>query len=167
MSTTEILRQCAAATNETRVEHLAAKIEAVRQAKLQSVEELASMLEPLAQALAALTDETRRTLTEIELRSREQAEEFRLQIDASARSWREAAAEAQQAAESMYRAGARIGWRHYGLTVATGLVTATLVSAFWLWRAPPVIWNNVLDTQSVARLLKPAIIAALRPSRLN
>lgn len=55
-------------------------------------------------------------------------------------------------------------WRHYGLAVVTGLVTAALVSGFWLWLAPPKV-QNMLDAQAVAEYLKPAVIEALKPSR--
>ncbi len=80
MSKTETLRQSAAASNATRVEHLATQIESLRQAKHQSAEDLAATLEPLAQALAALTDETRQTLTEIDRKSQEQGETFKRQL---------------------------------------------------------------------------------------
>jgi acetyl/propionyl-CoA carboxylase alpha subunit len=233
MSKSEIMQQSFTATNEKRVEHLAAEMEALRQAKLQSMEEFASMLEPLVQKLAVILDETRWFVTEIKSMSREQAEkfslqinasaqdlrdataeaqktaesmrweqaeefnlqinasaqnlrdatakaqkiaesmrweqaeEFILQINASARDWKHATAEAQMTAESMRRAGAQMRWRHYGLTLTTGLLSATLVSTLWLWRAPPVIRNNLLDTKALARLLKPSIIATLRASRRN
>ena len=164
MSKTETLRQSALATNETRLERLASQIETVRQTKHQSAEDLAATLEPLAQALAALTDETRQTLAEIDRKSREQGETFKRQISESVRGYKEAAAEAQKAADSLNQAGARMEWRHYALAVVTGLVTAALVSVFWLWLAPPTVQNQ-LDAKAVADYLKPAVIEALKPSR--
>lgn len=164
MSKIETLRQSAAASNETRLERLASQIETVRQAKHQSAEDLAVTLEPLAQALAALTDETRQTLIEIDRKSREQGETFTRQLTESVRSYREAAAEANKAAESLDRAGQRMEWRHYALAVMTGLVTAALVSAFWLWLHPPTIQNS-LDAEVVAEYLKPAVIEALKRSK--
>ena len=164
MSKTETLRQLAAATNETRLEHLVAQIESVRRAKQQSAEELAATLEPLAQALAALTDETRQTMAEIERKSREQGEQFSLQSHTAARQWKEAVAQTEEATERMNRAVRRLEWTHYGLAVATGVVTALLVSVFWLWLAPPSIQNQ-LDPKAVAEYLKPAVIEALKPSR--
>lgn len=162
MSKTETLRQSAAASNETRLERLASQIETVRQSRHQSAEELAATLEPLAQAMAALAEETRQTLTEIDRKSREQGEQFSRQIETAAASWRTAAQEAQTAADRLNQAGARMEWQHYGLAVMTGLITAALVSAFWLWLAPPTVQNQ-LDPKAVAEYLKPAVISALKP----
>src|SRR5260363_474247 len=158
MSKTEILRQSAAVSNERRVERLANQIEMLRQADRQSVEELAETLEPLAQAMAALTDETRQTLAEIDRKSREQVETFNQQIENSATAWNNAAAEVKQAANSLNKAGERMEWTHYALTVLTGAVTAILVTAFWLCLAPPRIMNQIqLDPQAVAEHLKPVL----------
>ena len=164
MSKTETLRQSAAASNETRLERLASQIETVRQTKHQSAEDLAATLEPLAQALAALTDETRQTLAEIDRKSREQGETFKRQLSESATGYKEAAAQASQAADSLNQAGQRMEWRHYALALLTGLVTAVLVSVFWLWLAPPTVQNQ-LDPKAVADHLRPAVIEALKPSR--
>ena len=176
MSKTETLRQSAQASNETRLQHLASQIQAqaqaISQARHQSVDDLASMLEPLAQAMAALTDQTRTTLSEIDRKSRETSETFQRQLDTATRSLREAAAQAQSqaksAADHLNRAGNRLGWKHYSLAtataVATGAITAMLVSAFWLWAYPPTL-HNTLDPKAVANLLKPAVIEALKPSR--
>ena len=94
MSKTETLRQSAAASNATRLEHLAEQMETLRQAKHQSAEDLAATLEPLAQAMAALTDETRQTLAEIERKSQEQGETFKRQLSESVESYKDAAAAA-------------------------------------------------------------------------
>jgi cell division protein FtsX len=107
------LKQLAAASNAARLAELGKQIEQVRQAKLESAEQLATMLEPLAQAMAALTDETRQTLVEIEHRSREQSAQFRAQIEAAAKAWKDAAAQTSDAAESLNRAGHRMEWIHY------------------------------------------------------
>lgn len=164
MSKTETLRQSAAASNAMRVDHLATQLETLRQTEHQSAEDLAATLEPLAQALAALTDETRQTLAEIDRKSREQGETFKRQLSESVKSYKDAAAAADKAADSLYRAGQRMEWRHYALAVVTGLATATLVSVFWLWLAPPTV-QNLLDPKAVAEYLKPDVIEALKPSR--
>lgn len=164
MSKTETLRQSALATNETRLERLASQIETVRQTSYRSAEDLAATLEPLAQALAALTDETRQTLAEIDRKSREQGEMFKRQLSESVKGYKEAAAAANQAADSLNQAGQRMEWRHYALALLTGLVTAVLVSVFWLWLAPPTVQNQ-LDAKAVADHLRPAVIEALKPSR--
>jgi len=157
MSKTETLRQSALATNETRLERLASQIETVRQAKYQSAEDLAETLEPLAQALAALTDETRQTLAEIDRKSREQGETFKRQLSESVKGYNEAA-------DSLNQAGQRMEWRHYALAGLLGMLTAVLVSGFWLWLAPApqVQVQNQLDAKAVAEYLKPAIVVALK-----
>ncbi|MGZ5200047.1 MAG: IncQ-type mobilization protein MobB [Telluria sp.] len=137
------------------------QIEALRQARLESAEQLATMLEPLAQAMAALTDETRETLAEIAQQSTEQGARFQTQLDAANKASRQAAMEAQAAARSIQEAGRRMDLAHYLLALATGLVTAMLVSAFWLWLAPPSV-KNQLDPQPVAEYLRPAIEAVKR-----
>lgn len=164
MSKTETLRQLSDAANEKRIERLANQIESLRQAKHQSAEDLAATLEPLAQAMAALADETRQTLAEIDRKSREQGEKFSAQVSAAAKEWKAAAAEAQKAAEALNQASQRMEWRHYALAALTGVLTAALVTVFWLWLAPPRI-QNMLDAQAVAEYLKPAVIEALKPSK--
>ena len=164
MSKTETLRRLSDAANEKRIERLANQIESLRQAKHQSAEDLAATLEPLAQAMAALADETRQTLAEIDRKSREQGETFSAQVSAAAKEWKAAAAEAQKAAEALNQAGQRMEWRHYALAALTGALTAALVTVFWLWLAPPKV-QNMLDAQAVAEYLKPAVIEALKPSR--
>ena len=157
MSKTETLRQSAAASNEKRIEHLASQIETVRQAKHQSAEDLAATLEPLAQAMAALTDETRQTLAGIEAQSKAQADQFTSQIRAAAQEWRETAAEAQKAADALNQAGQRMERQHYVLAVAIGLLTAVLVTVFWRWLVPPIVNNHIeLDAAQVAREIKGA-----------
>ncbi|MGZ5199716.1 MAG: IncQ-type mobilization protein MobB [Telluria sp.] len=161
MTKSEITRQLAAASNAARVADMGRQIEALRQARLESAEQLATMLEPLAQAMAALTDETRETLAEIAQRGKEQGERFQAQLEAANKASRLAAMEAQAAARSIQEAGRRMDLTHYLLALATGLVTAMLVSAFWLWLAPPSV-KNQLDPQAVAEYLRPAIEAVKR-----
>ena len=130
MSKTETLRQSAAALNATRVEHLASQIESLRQAKAQSAEELAQTLEPLAQAMAALADETRQTLAEIDRKSREQGETFKRQLAESVKGYRQAAADASQAAESLNQAASRMEWRHAG-TIQAAAPPVARITAGW------------------------------------
>jgi len=159
MKKTETMRQLAAASNAARVEALNQQIERLRQAKLTSAEELASILEPLAQAMAALTDETRISLEQIEQRSREQGEKLRNQTQTAISSWNNAAKAAQQAAERLDEAGQRLQLNHYLLAILTGVMTGLLASVFWLWLAPAPTVQNVLDAKAVAELLRPEIAA--------
>ena len=151
MSKTETARQLSAAANAQHLKQLTAQTETLRQAKLQSAEELAEKLEPLAQALAALTDDTSQTLSEIQATSRAGAEAVQAATQA-----------AQTAAANLTQASRRIERKHYALTVLTGLITAALVSGFWLWLFPPKI-ETLLDAQGVAKLLQPALIEAVQP----
>jgi arginine/lysine/ornithine decarboxylase len=164
MSKTETLRQSAAASNETQLERLASQIETVRQSKLQSVEELTELLEPLAQAMATLTDETRETLALINKKSREQGEAFSSQTNQAAENLKQAVARAQQAANRIDQAGARAKLVHYALAALTGLLTAAFVTVFWLWVAPPAVQNQ-LNSKEVAEHLKPALIEALKAAK--
>jgi hypothetical protein len=74
-----------------------------------------------------------------------------------------ASAGAQQAAENLDRVGQWTEWRHYLLAVMTGMMSAMLVTAFWLWLAPPFVQNH-LDAKAVAEYLRPEI-AAVNPSK--
>ena len=164
MSKTETLRQSAAASNEKRIERLANQIETVRQVKHQSAEELAATLEPLAQAMAALTDETRQTLAGLEAQSKAHADKISSQISPAAKGVREAAAEAQTAAEALNQAGQRMERQHYILAVAIGLLTGVLVTVFWRWLAPPTVNNHIeLDAGQVAAQIRAAT-APQKPS---
>jgi hypothetical protein len=187
MSKTEMLRQSAQAKNATRLEALAHQVQAVREVRHQSVEDLAAMLEPLAQALAALSDETRSTLVEIESRSRATGENFQIQLEAASRALKDAIAQTQiqahlqaqiqeqtqahltrSAADAMNRAGALLHRRHciwtMAAAVATGTVSAVLVSAFWLLLSPPTLQGS-LDPKALALWLKPVLIDALKTPR--
>jgi anti-sigma-K factor RskA len=164
MSKTETLRQSAAAANARQLELLAEKVENVRQAEFRSVEELGAALEPLAQAMVALVDETRETLGAIDRKSTEQAANFEFQVGQAMQALKAASKEADTSADKLGRAGSKLGWRHYALTAAVGAISAALVSGLLLWRAPAPIQNN-LDAKAVAEYLKPAVIAALKPSK--
>lgn len=145
MTKTETAQQLAAAANAKRVQELSSQIEAVRQARHHSVEDLAQTLEPLALAMAALADETRQTLAGIQEQAAKQQTE-------TADAWRKAAssmverANAQKGAtESMERAsqdarkamrelqdGARgLAWRVWIIAVLVGVLGAAL-AAFWI-----------------------------------
>ena len=151
MSKTETARQLSTAATEQRLSQIAAQIETVRQAKQQSAEELAATLEPLAQAMAALVDETRQTLRGIDQTSQQQAQALQA-----------ATQTAQAAAGELSAASEGLEWRHYLLTVLTGMSSAVLVSGFWLWLSPPQI-DNRLNAEGVAEFLQPALIEAVQP----
>jgi ElaB/YqjD/DUF883 family membrane-anchored ribosome-binding protein len=142
MTKSETLKQLAAASNAARLDKLGQQLQTLHATRIESVEQLASMLEPLAQAMAALTDEARQTLTEVEQKSREQEERFKNQVEAATMALTQASTLAQQAANNMDAAAHRTEWRHYLLAVVIGAMSGLLVSAFWLWLAP-----STLDTE--------------------
>ncbi len=133
MKKTETLRQLAARENETQLTKLSNQIDTLRQARLESVGALAAALEPLARAMAALTDETRLTLDEIDIKAREHSESIKQQIEAAAAICQRAAASAQKSAEHLERSMRHEELSHYLLTLATGIISALLVSVLWLW----------------------------------
>lgn len=154
MSKTETIRQLASASNAKRLEHLAAQIETLRQAKVQSAEELSAILEPLAQAMAALSDETRETLAQIDATSRQQAQQFQERIDTTTQRWTQTLSRAEEAAQTLAKAANQIKAMFLLWTLLIGLVSATLASAFWLWLAPTPTLINRIDAQEVVNLLK-------------
>jgi hypothetical protein len=81
MTKSETLKQLAAASNEARLASLNQQIERLREAKLTSAEELATLIEPLAQAMAALTDETRASLEHVQEYNQEQSNQFFKQLE--------------------------------------------------------------------------------------
>ncbi|WP_246295166.1 IncQ-type mobilization protein MobB [Piscinibacter koreensis] len=159
-----MLRQSAEASNQKRLESLAQQVQAVSNAKSQSAEELAATLEPLAQALAALSAETAKTLAEIDSRTRATGASFTLQLETATKTLNAATVQAQRATVGLHQAAKRLDWTHYALTVTTALLTAVLVSGFWLWLRPPTV-QTFLDPKAVAEYLKPAVIGALRPAK--
>jgi DNA anti-recombination protein RmuC len=163
MTKSETMKQLAAASNAARLDDLRQRIETLRSARIESAEQLASMLEPLAQAMATLTDETRLTLESIEYRSREQGDRFKTQVDEATMELTRSTTLAQQAAESLDLVGQWTEWRHYLVAVMTGMMSAMLVTAFWLWLAPPTVQNH-FDAKALAEYLRPEIAAA-KPSK--
>ena len=164
MSKAETLRQLAASANAKKLEGLTQQIETLRTARLESVEELAAILEPLAQAMAALTDETRETLSTVDATAQEQGERTARQIEGAAKVCQAAAMSAQQSAQCLDNANRSLGLTHHMQTLATGLLSATLASLFWIWQAPQPTVLNQLDPKQVAEYLAPAI-AAMKPSK--
>jgi ElaB/YqjD/DUF883 family membrane-anchored ribosome-binding protein len=143
----------------------------IRQAR--NPEQIANEIEPLAQSLATLADETRQTLADLkkalleaEIRHKAEIETLSNDLErktgAAMNSYREAAQEAQKAANSLNQAGQRMEWRFLAMLTAVGALTGVLVSVFWLYLAPPSI-QNTLNPEAVAERLKPAILEALKP----
>jgi len=171
MRKTETLRQLSAVANAKHVEHMSTQVERVRQAQVQSAEELASLLEPLAQAMAALTDETRETLAQLREQSAQQMAEFQTQsqnivntwhhstqrMDEAGRQLREATDRFTQGlTQTVNQAAWRLGWKHYALTMATGILAALLTLGLWPWLSPKPVTPIPPSKASVTVPHKPS-----------
>ncbi len=164
MSKAETLRQSAIDKNKSNLEQLAEQVQTIRDAKAQSVEELSAMLEPLAQALASLSSEAGKTLSEIQEATQAASAVLQRQMKDAHTSLSNSEIRATQATTGLKRAASSLGWGHYALTLLTGLVTAVLVSGFWLWFRPPTV-QVPLDPRAVAEYLKPALIEAMKTGK--
>jgi hypothetical protein len=135
-------------------------------------EQVAAEIEPLAQALASLADETTEVLSQLQASSQEQAATWSAQQRAAAEAWKQAAAEVGKAAKQAEAAATRMEAAASGqiTTLASvagvaAILSAALAIGFWLLLAPtpetPEV-RNTLDPAAVAEILKPAIVDALR-----
>lgn len=164
MSKAETLRQSAIEKSKSNLDQLAEQVQTIRDAKVQSVEELSAMLEPLAQALASLSSEAAKTLREIDLATKRAGVDFERQVKAANDSLGMASKAIRQVTAGLKQAAGSLSWGHYALTVLTGLVTAVLVSAFWLWFSPPKVVVP-MDTKKVVEYLTPALIEAMKTGK--
>ena len=164
MSKAEMLRQSAIEKSKNNLEELAEQVQTIRDAKVQSVEELSALLEPLAQALALLSSDAAKTLREIEMATKRTGVDFERQVKAANDSLGVAIKATSQATAGLEQAAGSLSRGHYALTVLTGLVTAVLVSAFWLWFSPPTVVVP-MDTKKVIEALAPALIEAMKSSK--
>jgi hypothetical protein len=170
MNKTEILRQSADASNAKHIEHMTQQIETLRQAKLQSAEELEALLGPLAQAMAALTDETRDALAQLAQQSTQQVAALQTQSQAVMKTWEQSpqllldAAEqltqatdtlTQNSAHILHQATWRLGWKHYALTVGTGMLAALFTLGLWTWLSPKLVTPTLPSKSSATVLHKP------------
>jgi hypothetical protein len=144
MSKLETIQQSAEALNAQRLERLAQQM---RESQNKTAEEWAALMEPLAQAMAGMTDETRATLKAVQALAETQAAQAREQIAG-------AAAMATTAAYNMSQAAAGLRGGHYALSglvgALAGTVIAALVIASWLLLAPQ---TAVMDPEAIGRAI--------------
>lgn len=138
MTKSETLKKLAAASNEAHLNDLGQQIEMLRQARIDSAEQLATMLLPLAEAMATLTDDSRQALAEIGKQGEEQMRRFQTQFEVLERAMADATTQTQRAAASLESSAKWADWRQCFLAIATGVASGLLVSAFWLWLAPAI-----------------------------
>ena len=164
MSKTETLRQSAEAANAKRLEALGLdeKAKAVSQAR--TVEELAKAIEPLAKALATLSSEAGQTLAEIEQKTKAASVDFQRQIAAANDSLGTVVQATTQSTRQLKQATNQLSLMHYILAIGAGLLSALLVSGFWLWFKPPTV-QTTLDPKAVAEYLKPAVIEVMKNAK--
>jgi ABC-type transport system involved in cytochrome bd biosynthesis fused ATPase/permease subunit len=115
--------------------------------------------------MAALSDETRETLTQIEATSQQQAQQFQERINTTTQHWTRTLNRAEEAAQALAKAANQIKAMFLLWTLLIGLVSATLASAFWLWLAPTPTLVHRIDAQEVANLLKADPTAPRAPSK--
>ena len=110
------------------------------------IDDLAAEIEPLAQAMAKLTDEARQRIEEVEQASQRQANEWQKkqqQVSAEwvavARSMNQAANELAEASVTANRAARGWNWKLWaGVLVASLMPTVVLLIASWVWLNPQV-----------------------------
>lgn len=128
----------------------------MRQETSATAERMAIAIEPLAQAMARLTDETREALSQIEARSKEQIAAQKKSISESHSAAMKVSREATEAARRLEGSTSSLTMSHYGLAAMMGLLSAALTTAFWLFLSPPTIQNQI-NPEAIARMLWPAI----------
>ncbi len=162
MSKAETLRRSAKAKNEKRLEgqEIESPIEAVRRAR--SLEELSATVEPLAQALAVLSDNASQALASSVQQSQQASASFEAKLLKATSALQQATTQAHEAAVRLNRAASRLDRRFVVINILTGvmagLLSALLVSVFWLWAAPPTV-SVQLDPKAVAEQLKGTVVA--------
>jgi hypothetical protein len=167
MSKTETLEQCTDASNAKRAVSMTQQMENLRQAKLQSAEELEAKLEPLAQAMAVLTDETRDALAQMRQQSAQQLADFQTQSQAIMHTWDHSTQLMDKAAGNLEQATAKLqatvtvntsglGWKHYALTVATGMLAAMLALGLWTWLSAKPVTTTRPSKSRATVLHKPS-----------
>jgi hypothetical protein len=160
MTKSEMLRQSALALSQERLQELAGQTEALRKAQLGSVDELAARLEPLAQAMASLTQQTAQTLVQIQSESQARSQAYGAELERMRQQLGAASSQAQGVVGSLGQAGRRLEGKFYVVTglvaVVSSLITAVLVSGLWLWVSPPATPAINLDAKAVVKLLREA-----------
>ena len=112
-----------------------------------NIDELASEIEPLAQAMANLVDETRQSLKTQQSASRAQAQAWSQAQAKTSDSWREAARDMQvaaqtlsEAAETANRAARGWTWRLWiGVLIASITPLLGLLIVSWIWLDPQIL----------------------------
>ena len=154
MSKTETMKQSAAASNAMQLDLLTQQIEALRRAKIKSADQLAETLEPIAQAMAALTDQTAKTLAGIDVQTERASAAFEARMEKSISAWTAATQEAQSTLTVLQQATNRLDLRHYLMAIMTGILSALLVTALLSLVSPRPVIQTVLDVDEFKALLK-------------
>ena len=114
----------------------------LRQAR--NPEEVAVEIEPLAQALATLADETQESLKAQQDESRRQAANWTRAQEETAEAWRDSASTLRSSAQALIQAAetaqrAARGWRWKlwtGVALASGMPMLVLLIGLWVWGDP-------------------------------
>ena len=171
MSKTGTLRQLAETSNEKRADQLLQQLQNLQTVRLENAEQLAEIVEPLAQAMATLTDETRKILVEVQENIQAQEKRFQERIEAQEKlflqklerqeEWLNTASKKTLSSlTDLDKSAKALTWRHYGLCAAMGGISAILVLGLWRWLAPLPILNYELDVPSLVKLIRQEIEAS-------
>lgn len=151
MSKTEQVK--ALATQRSKA--ISAQIQELRQLQNNSVENLAQQIEPLAQSLAALSEESREAILQIVKTAAQQQRKSAAQWQQAAEKWSEATGSLKrerqalrQVTEQISTASSRskkqlrgVTWKIWIAAIATGtLIALALVSAYATWQ--PLLSSN-------------------------
>jgi hypothetical protein len=171
MSKTGTLRQLAETSNEKRADQLLLQLQHLQTVRLENAEQLAEIVEPLAQAMAALTDETRKILVEVQASIQAQEKSFQGRLEAQERIFLQklerhesrldtASTTTLNSLKNLGESAKVLTWRHYGLCAATGMISAILVLGLWRWLAPLPILTYELDVPTLVQQIRQEIEAS-------
>lgn len=119
-----------------------------------ALDELAVKVEPLAQAMVTLTEETRQTLAEIDRKSSEKMQKMQQQVEVAATAATAAAKEIETAARKAGRASKDMTWRLLLVAIFAGMMSAALTTGLLIWLLPPQMQRPiVLDSAAVAKMI--------------
>lgn len=130
-----------------------------------ALDDLAAKIEPLAQAMVTLTEETRQTLTSVQAEAAKHQQvtakkwsEAAQELKAAAKDSKDAASKAEAALEAIREAQASQTWRTAGFAALVGTTTAALTVASLIYLLPPQLQQPInLDSATVARMIVEAM----------
>lgn len=140
---------------------VSSQIKVLEQSRPANEEDLAAKLEPLAQAMAALTRDSMQALLDLRARSEQAHDLYQSRIEAFSKELELIRQAASDSARTMDKAAERVQAKGLIAILGTAAVTAALAIVSWPSRDSPKV---VLDATAVVEQLKAAGIGAATPS---